>query len=171
MRGCILICIILLAGCSTSIEDYRGNQPDFRLFEYFEGKTLAWGMVQDYSKKQTRRFEVLIEGTIENNELILNERFVFSDGEKQTRIWKIKDVGDGYYTGRANDILGTAQGKVVGNALHWQYAMVLTVDGKDYEVDFDDWMYRQDSKHLFNLTAIKKFGVEVGKVTIFFQKQ
>ncbi|NAX34755.1 DUF3833 family protein, partial [Vibrio sp. V29_P1S30P107] len=32
-------------------------------------------------------------------------------------------------------------------------------------------MYRQDEKHMFNLTKIKKFGIEVGKITLFFQKQ
>ncbi|HHP5775402.1 TPA: DUF3833 family protein, partial [Vibrio parahaemolyticus] len=28
-----------------------------------------------------------------------------------------------------------------------------------------------DDKHVFNLTKIKKFGVEVGTITLFFQKQ
>ncbi|HBH7909669.1 TPA: DUF3833 family protein, partial [Vibrio parahaemolyticus] len=28
-----------------------------------------------------------------------------------------------------------------------------------------------DDKHVFNLTKIKKFGVEVGTITLFFKKQ
>ncbi|GAM61638.1 putative lipoprotein precursor [Vibrio ishigakensis] len=38
-------------------------------------------------------------------------------------------------------------------------------------VFFDDWLYRQDDKHVFNLTSIRKFGLEFGRLTLFFQKQ
>ncbi len=37
-------------------------------------------------------------------------------------------------------------------------------------VSFDDWLFRQDEKRLFNVTTIRKFGLEVGKVTLFFEK-
>ena len=45
-------------------------------------KTESLGMVQDYTDKQTRRFEVDIEGHVIGNTLTLNEDFVFDDGER-----------------------------------------------------------------------------------------
>lgn len=167
----LLLLCIWLSGCSAEIDDYRATTPKFDLFNYFVGTTHAWGMVQDYTEKQTRRFEVVIEGRIENDQLILVEDFVFDDGEKDQRIWTINRTADDEYEGQADDIVGTARGKEVGNALQWQYDFVLKLDSGDVQVHFDDWLYRQDDKRVFNLTKIRKFGLEVGRITLFFEKQ
>ncbi|WP_099612568.1 DUF3833 domain-containing protein [Vibrio fujianensis] len=161
----------LLTACSADIQDYQKNEPKFDLFEYFSSTTQAWGMVQDYTDKQTRRFEVLIKGSVEGEVLTLVEDFVFDDGEESQRIWIITRTDRGEYLGEADDIIGQAKGKAVGNTLHWQYTFLLQTEQQAIQVLFDDWMYRQDEKHMFNLTKIKKFGIEVGKITLFFQKQ
>jgi hypothetical protein len=161
---------VLLFGCATDIEDYQGTEPQFDLFEYFQGKSTAWGMVQDYTNRQTRRFEVDIVGSVEGNVLTLVEDFVFDDGETSQRIWTIERLGSGQYQGSADDIIGVATGREVGNALQWQYDFELQMDDSTIVVAFDDWLYRQDDKHVFNLTKIEKFGIEVGRITLFFQK-
>jgi hypothetical protein len=167
--GCFLCCV--LAGCSADLEDYQSRAPKFDLFGYFAGKTYAWGMVQDFSGKQTRRFSVVLEGNVKGNVLTLNEQFVYTDGEQDTRVWTITRQPDGSYQGQAADIIGTATGREVGNALHWQYDFLLKYgQGKEITVTFDDWLYRQDESHLFNMTSIRKFGLEVGRVTLFFEK-
>ncbi|ENM5833520.1 DUF3833 domain-containing protein [Vibrio metoecus] len=167
----LLLFFLGLSGCSADIDDYRVATPKFDLFNYFVGTTHAWGMVQDYTEKQTRRFEVVIEGRVESNQLILVEDFVFDDGDKDQRIWTINRTANDEYEGRADDIVGTARGKEVGNALQWQYDFVLQRDSGDVQVHFDDWLYRQDEKRVFNLTKIRKFGLEVGRITLFFEKQ
>ncbi|WP_239502586.1 DUF3833 domain-containing protein [Vibrio astriarenae] len=167
----ILIMSSMIAGCSTKIEDYKQSQPSLNLFEYFEGKTVAWGMVQDYTGAQTRRFSVDIVGTVQADTLTLVEDFIFADGETSQRIWTIVRLEDGRYEGSAPDVIGKASGQEAGNALYWEYEMELDVDGDRYRVGFEDWMYRHDDKRLFNIAAIKKFGVEVGTVTLFFEKQ
>ncbi|USH05678.1 DUF3833 domain-containing protein [Grimontia kaedaensis] len=160
-----------LVGCSASLEDYKASSPNFNLFEYFEGETLAWGMVQDYTGKQTRRFEVSITGTVVGDQITLDEDFIFDDGEKQKRIWTIKRLEDGSYEGTAGDVVGTAKGSESGNALNWIYDLSVEVGDNTYVLTLDDWLYRQDEKRAFNLTSMKKFGVEVGKISIFFEKQ
>lgn len=167
----LLLSTLLILGCTSDLDDYRDSQPAFNLFEYFEGESMAWGMVQDYTNKQTRRFEVVIVGSVKENTLTLVENFVFDDGEKSQRIWTIERLGDGRYQGSADDIIGVATGREVGNALQWQYDFELKMEDSTVVVSFDDWLYRQDEKHVFNLTKIKKFGIEVGKITLFFQKQ
>ena len=42
-------CLMIVA-CTAVIEDYRDTKPNFELFEYFNGKSIAWGMIQDYTK-------------------------------------------------------------------------------------------------------------------------
>ncbi|HCG6970849.1 TPA: DUF3833 domain-containing protein [Vibrio parahaemolyticus] len=163
--------VVTLSACSVDIDNYQASTPPFNLFEYFDGNVKAWGMVQDYSEKQTRRFEIDIVGTITGDELVLVEDFVFDDGETDQRVWTISRAEDGRYTGKADDIIGFANGKEQGNALQWQYDFELKMDDSTVTVAFDDWLYRQDDKHVFNLTKIKKFGVEVGTITLFFQKQ
>ncbi|MCG9596828.1 DUF3833 domain-containing protein [Vibrio sp. Isolate25] len=165
------VLLTILIGCSTEVSEYKGSTPAFNLFEYFDGEVTAWGMVQDYTNKQQRRFKVDIVGTINGDTITLVEDFVFDDGELDQRIWKIKRLSDSTYEGEAGDILGIAQGKEVGNALHWVYDFELTLDDSKVKVTFDDWLFRQDDRHVFNITSIRKLGVEVGQITLFFQKR
>lgn len=162
--------LVLLSACSAELADYQQSQPEFDLFGYFDGNIHAWGMVQDYTDKQTRRFDVMIKGSVEGNTLTLVEDFVFDDGEQSQRIWVINRNSDGQYTGQADDIIGQAIGREVGNALQWQYDFLLKMDDGDIEVTFDDWLYRQDETRVFNITKIRKFGIEVGRITLFFEK-
>ena len=81
LKAPVIAAVTLLSACSADIDNYQAASPAFDLFGYFEGDVKAWGMVQDYTEKQTRRFEVDIVGTVEGNELTLVEDFVFDDGE------------------------------------------------------------------------------------------
>jgi hypothetical protein len=163
--------VFSVAGCSADIDDYQSTQPQFNLFGYFTGESHAWGMVQDYTDLQTRRFSVkLIGEQTDPNTLVLREWFDYDDGEKSERVWTIKRTSDGTYTGEADDIIGVASGREQGNAFNWRYDFKLKLDDSDVVVHFDDWLFRQDSTHLFNITKIKKFGLEVGRVTLFFEK-
>jgi hypothetical protein len=162
--------LALLTACSADLSDYEQSGPTFDLFQYFEGDTYAWGMIQERSGKQTRRFDVKLVGTIEGNTLTLVEDFVFDDGELDQRIWVITKQTDGRYSGKADDIVGEAKGEEQGNALRWSYDFELPYGDSTINVYFDDWLYRQDEDHVFNLTSIRKFGIEVATLTLFFKK-
>ena len=58
-------------------------------------------MVQDRNGKQLRRFHVEIDGDVVGDTLTLHERFVYDDGEKQQRVWRIRRTGDNRYQGTA----------------------------------------------------------------------
>jgi len=169
--GLMAACVLLLTSCSADINDYAQTQPKLDIFTYFKGDSVAYGMVQDYTHKQTRRFSVKIRGDVVADTLTLHEDFVYDDGEKQTRVWHIRKLADGTYTGTAGDIIGTAKGQAAGNAFNWNYVMDVKSGGSTYRLTFDDWIYQQDEQHLFNATSLKKFGVEVARVTLFFEKK
>ena len=105
---------MLVAGCSTEVTEYRQQQPRLDIFTYFQGKTEAWGMVQDRSGKQIRRFHVEIAGDVIGDTLTLNEHFVYDDGEKQQRVWHIRRVGQNRYEGTAGEIEGVGTGQAAG---------------------------------------------------------
>ena len=117
-----------------------------------------------------RRFSVEILGSSTDDTLVLDEVFNYADGATDNRRWEIVRNSDGTLTGTAGDILGPASGTLSGNAMRWQYEMDLPVGDKTYRVKFDDWLWMLDKDILVNRSYIKKFGVKVAEVTLFFQK-
>ena len=161
----------LLAGCaSPTAADYASEKPLLDLKTYFNGELTAHGMFSDRSGKVVRRFVVTMKCNWQGNEGVLDESFVYSDGEKQRRVWHLKQLADGRYIGTADDVVGEAQGQSAGNALQWSYTLRLPVDGKTYEVQFDDWMYLIDEHVMLNKAVMSKFGVRLGEVTLAFHK-
>lgn len=153
-----------------NLEQFENREPELVLEEYFDGKLYAWGIFEDRFGNLRREFQVEIEGTWDGSQLVLDERFLYSDGERDQRIWTITPVGDGLYEGRADDIVGFATGEVRGNALNWRYRMDLKVGDGSWRVGFNDWMYLQPGGVMINRATVSKWGFELGQVTLFFAR-
>ena len=173
LRGVLTtVLLVSLAGCnSMKLDDFADKEPSLSLESYFAGDTWAWGIFEDRFGNLKRSFQVTINGYMEQGELVLEEDFVYDDGELDRRVWRIKPLGDGRYEGRAVDIVGVAEGQVVGNALNWSYLIDLPVGDSSYRVKFDDWMFLQPNDVLINKATVTKFGIHVGTVLLFFSKQ
>ncbi len=114
----ILFSLFIITACSSpNINDYSNSAPDFDVMNYFSGELEAKGVVINRSGLVTRRFSVKMLGTLEGNKLTLEEWFIFDDGEKTERTWVISQLSEGQYTGRAGDIVGTAEGESQGITL------------------------------------------------------
>jgi Protein of unknown function (DUF3833) len=163
---------LLLAGCASAPvpSDYAGQTPALDLSQYFNGPLRAHGVFTDRAGKVQRRFVVELKGTWQGDDGVLEEDFKYSDGKTERRVWRLRHLGQGRYTGRADDVVGEARGESAGNALRWSYTLRLPVDGTVYEVDFDDWMYLMDERVMLNKAQMSKFGVRLGEVTLSFQK-
>ena len=118
-----------------------------------------------------RRFVVQLTGTWQGNQGTLDERFTYSDGKTERRVWRLTDLGNGRWRGQADDVVGEAVGQAAGNALNWRYTLKLPVDGSVYEVQFDDWMFLVDDKVMINRAEMSKFGIRLGEVTLSFTKR
>jgi Protein of unknown function (DUF3833) len=163
--------VLTVAGCaSPQPQDYAAEQPTLDLREFFNGEMVAHGLFTDRSGRVKRRFEVKLKGTWTGDSGVLEEDFVYSDGAKERRVWRLTRGADGRYTGRADDVVGTALGEAAGNALRWRYTLRLQVDGSSYDVQFDDWMFLMDRHVMLNRAAMSKFGVHLGDVTLSFYK-
>ena len=168
----LLVLVLSIASCgSVDVARYADQQPTLDLERFFSQPVKAWGMFQRRSGEVAKRFEVNIVSRREGNNLILDERFLYSDGTRQRRVWVLTPTGQGGWIGRADDVVGVANGQVAGNTLHWRYRLNLPVGDSTYEMSMDDWMYLMDEDTLINRTRMSKFGVEVGQVTLFFRRQ
>lgn len=162
----------VLAGCaSPTPADYAAEKPALDLKQYFNGELAAHGIFTDRSGTVVRRFTVQMSGTWHGDQGVLDERFTYSDGKTERRVWHLTDLGNGRYEGRADDVVGVAQGVAAGNALNWRYTMALPVGGRVWEVQFDDWMFLVDERVMLNKAAMSKFGIHLGEVTLSFTRK
>ena len=179
--GQFVLAIVLLFGLSitnsacvrSGINTLADRKPQLDLLAFFEGQTVALGIFEDRFGNLRRQFRVALEGTVDGDVLTLDESFLYDDGEQDFRKWVIRRTGHGYdgeilFEGSAEDVTGVAKGALSGNALNWQYDVVLSMGGRDVEVHFDDWIYRQHEDVAINRAYVSKFGIEIGSVTIVF---
>lgn len=166
-----LLFSLLLVSCTTRLSDYPASEPQFDLATFFNGNVTAWGILEDSKNRVTRRFCVDITGTWQGDEGKLDERFYFDDGETDQRIWTLKKNSEGHYSGTAHDVVGSAEGSIRGSVFRWQYKLNVRVDDKTHELFLDDWIYQIDEHRAFNRTRMKKFGIQVAELSIFFDKE
>jgi hypothetical protein len=161
-----------LAGCaSPSPERYASEQPALDITRYFNGTLDAHGMFQDRSGAVIKRFVVVMRCTWQGDTGRLDEDFTYADGSRQKRVWTLRRTGANTFSATAADVIGTATGTVSGNALRWNYVLAQPVGEKVYNVDMEDWMFLIDDKVMLNRTAMSKFGVNLGSVTLSFTKR
>lgn len=167
----VLLFALSVAGCGgVDVRQYAAEQPALELSDYFNGELEAWGMFQNRSGEVVKRFHVAMTGTWQGDVGTLDERFTYSDGSTERRVWTLRRQADGSWRGTAGDVVGEAIGDVSGNALHWRYQLLLKVDGEQYVVDFDDWMFLMDQRVMLNRARMSKWGIDLGQVTLSFYK-
>ncbi|MGE0350815.1 DUF3833 domain-containing protein [Hydrogenophaga sp.] len=161
-----------LAGCAgPRIAQYAAEKPVLDLRSYFNGTLDAYGVFTDRSGAVVKRFTVVMRCSWNGNDGVLDEDFVYSDGTRQKRIWRMKYLGNGQFSGTADDVVGEARGEQQGNAFRWGYTLRLPVDGRTWDVQFDDWMYLMDERVMLNKAEMSKFGIRLGEVTLSFVKR
>jgi len=171
-RRLMMAAPLLLAGCAgPEVASYGREQPVLDLRAWFDGRVDGWGVFMDRQGKVVKRFTVAMDCRWSGDDGVFDEHFTYSDGTRQQRVWRLRRLADGRYTGRADDVVGEAGGQASGNALHWNYTLSLPVDGRVWEVQMDDWMFLVDREVLLNRTTMRKFGLRLGEVVISFRRR
>ena len=172
--GLLIALAINIAACARKdVGELVTRKPNFVLEEFFSGNSVAFGIFEDRFGNLRRQFRVNLSGKLEGNRLVLDEEFLYDDGERASRVWTIErvglnGVGLAIFQGQADDVKLAARGVQAGNALNWQYEISLEMSGTNLNVHFDDWIYKQDEDVAINRAFVTKFGVEIGSVTIVF---
>ena len=161
---------LFLVGCSTTIADYKTTTPEFDMKSFFDGKLIAYGMVQDRQGKVIRRFHADLVGSWEGNSGLLEEDFFYDDGETQRRVWSLIKHGNNQYSGVASDSVGEATGQSEGFAFNWRYTLAIDVDDTTWDIQLNDWIYQLDDSRLINVTEMTKWGFHAGQITLVIEK-
>ena len=169
----ILLTTLLLTSCSGNNMkpiDFKDQKPRLIIEDYLSGNIKAWGILQNRSGKVTRQFSAELNGKWDGKQLILDEKFNWSDGEIQKRQWQINKIDQHNYEGTAGDVVGTAKGYSYGPTFKFEYVLLVPVKGKNIKITFDDWIFQQDDKVAINKATMTKFGIKVAELTVLFLK-
>ena len=163
----------ILAACTgkPGLVDASLGGPKLDLEDYFEGHVKAYGQFQDLFGTVSRRFVVDMNGEWDGKALTLTEDFTYSDGYEEQRVWTLTKTGEDTWSGTADGVIGEALGTEKDDTFNWKYRIDLPLPDGSVKVSFDDWMWRLDDKRVLNRAYMKKFGLDVGEVIIFFEKQ
>ena len=105
------------------------SMPTFNMADYFQGRTRAWGMFETITGKVKKSFVADIEGRWDGDDFLLEEDFTFSDGEKDTRTWRLKFNDYGSFQASCADTHTPGKGMMAARPGDLSYSMALTVGG------------------------------------------
>jgi hypothetical protein len=173
MRWIILLAAMAMAGCAgrPGPDDPLLSDRVLNLEEFFDGRTVAHGQFQDLFGTVRRRFVVTIDGDWDGRILTLDENFVYADGATENRKWTLVKTGPESWKGTAPGVIGVGSGRERGDTFNWRYRIDLLVPDGTLRVDFDDWMWLLSEDRLLNIAYMRRAGVTIGQVVIFFEKR
>ena len=158
---------MLLNACSSiSVQDYAQQQPVLVMEEFFNGQLTAHGVVKNWRGLVIRTFNADINAYWQNGVGILEEDFVFDDGEEQRRVWTLRPTADGGYRGTAGDVVGEAEVQVAGNSVFLDYILMIPWRDGSLNIGIDDRMYLVEPNVIINESAMSKFGLPVGQIQL-----
>ena len=177
MRAILILCFGLLAACTgkPSLNDASLSTRQLNIEQFFDGDLVARGQFQDVFGTVRRQFTVKIKGDWNGKRLKLVEDFIYEDGSTEQRVWTLLKTGPQTWAGTAPGVIGQAVGVEKGDRFNWRYTIDLPVpvaDGpaKTVRVSFDDWIWLQSDTRAFNRAYMKRYGANIGDVSISFEK-
>jgi len=168
--GAVLLCT-LLSGCGMNIADLKNEKPVFVPEKWFVGSFTASGGFFDRFSKLQRRFTMTLEGRNEGDVTVLEEVLRYTDGEVAKRTYNIRKVGENLYEATADGVVGKATIEASGNALRWRYKLRQAINGSEWVLSFDDWMYLVDENTMLDRAEVSKFGISLGEVVLVATKK
>ena len=178
MRLLIAAALVAMTACTgkPSFEDDSLSDRKLNLEEFFDGDIIAYGQFQDVLGTVRRSFVVEVTGDWDGETLRLEEDFVYEDGSTERRVWSLQKTGPDSWQGTADGVIGVATGQEQDNRFNWKYEIDLPIPSADgttetMRVSFDDWMWLLSEDRLFNRAYVKRYGFDIGDVSISFEKR
>ncbi len=155
---------------SASMSDIPSKDERFEFTTFFEGHTTAWGVFEDRFGHLRRRFQVEMVGAWRDQTFYLDEDFVYDTGETEHRTWRVKAGQDGAFSATCADCVGEARGLCASDSIRMAYRFRLKLNTRTLLVDFDDRVYPMGGGHAVNRAIMRKWGVKLGELSLFFQR-
>ena len=134
---CCCFAVFLAASIIASPAFAQDKSDDLAAF--LSGHLIAVGQFQNHHDGSTRGVRVDIHGAPIGGAFKLVEDTVYSDGEKQHRVWRFSKLAEGRYVGQRADLIGQASVVAHGNRIEIaSRARVPTKDGKIHDLNFKE---------------------------------
>ncbi len=170
--GAAAFAAITLIGCATRppIPVEAAEQAAFVLEEDLVGQRVARGEFRSITGAR-RGFTAYLNGSWDGRTLTLVEDFVFDDGERDRKTWRLERVAPGEYVGTREDVVGQARGFQDGPAFRLEYDVRLpSANGPGRRVRFRDVLVETPDGAVLNRANVGYFGLRVATVTLSIRR-
>ncbi|MET0547415.1 MAG: DUF3833 family protein [Caulobacterales bacterium] len=160
--------VLMLSACASAPPLPKETGPNsFIIEQRLAGKSTARGEFRAITGVR-RPFTAYLSGTWDGAMFVLEEDFVFDDGQKDRKTWRLKRTGDGQYSGTREDVVGEATGFQDGRAFRLEYDVRLPKkDGTPgRKVHFRDVMVETPEGVVINRATVGLWGLRVGSVDL-----
>ena len=167
----VIACGLVLGACSpVKVGDYAQNEPSLVAEDFFDGRLRAHGVVKNRGGKVIRYFSADIDASWVDGVGTLDERFLFDDGEEQTRVWTLRPTSTNRYLATAGDVIGEGILEISGNSLFLDYVLRVPYGDDSIDLRIDDRMYLVSERVLLNESIMTKWGFEVASIMLVIEK-
>ncbi len=145
-------------------EDYGDSQPRLDLVRHLSGRMDCRGVIFGPTGRVTSQFRAVMETRWSGPSGVMDETFVYDDGSRQSRQWRLTIGSDGSIRAEADDVLEAGHGQTSGNTLRLAYTIRLPRENGGHLLDAVDWMYLQADGTILNRSQFRKWGVKVAEL-------
>lgn len=163
----LLLLTLTLAACAGRPPVPQSAALPFSLERDLVGKTIGKGSFRAINGT-TRGFTAYLDGQWDGETLTLKEDFLYDDGEKDQKTWRLTRQSDGTWRGSREDVVGEAIGFQDGEAFRLEYEVVLPDEdgGAGMTVKFRDVLVRETDGTVLNTATVGYWGLRVGTVEL-----
>lgn len=136
------------------------------LESFFAGRTVGHGVFVNSWTKSERRFHLVIDGTWDGRVLALAESYVYEDGLREQKSWRLQQTAPGVFTGMYDDTIGPASIWSDGPVVRLQYRLKLA----GIALDFDETMALRDDGTVVDRARVTKWGIPVGRLEVVMRR-
>lgn len=161
----------LLSACATYPRTPSGSSAasPFVIERDLAGPSSARGEIKTITGVR-RKFTAILHGTFDGKTFTLVEDFVFDDGVKERKTWRLERVEPGRYVGAREDVVGQAIGRQVGPVFHLEYNLRLpSENGRGRVLRFRDVMAKTADGKVLNDATMGWLGLRVGSVSLVIE--
>jgi len=165
-NGSVAVGLLALAACTAAAPpEAEQPGPAFDPVAFFTGPTHGDGTL-DQIMKGVRTVAVDSVGKPEaNGSLTLTQRIAMQGDPPRTRVWRLKQVAPGRYTGTLTDASGPVETVAIGRALRIRYPM-------KGGLQVEQWLVAMPGgRALDNRMTVTKWGMRVATLRERIEKR
>jgi len=158
-----LTAVALLSSCLDSTPPHAGKaaaEPLLKPEIFFAGHTRGEGTLVTLTGAR-RSLRVEGNGSTEaDGTFRLDQAVTFSNGDKETRTWRLLKRDSKHYTATLSDAAGEVTAQADGNLFHLRYLL------RKPAVYMEQWLYLQpDGRTVLNLATVTVIGIPWAKLS------